>query len=244
MLRVAEAFIFERKKSLIHELDPRVKFLATIIALVISILSNNMFIHLTIIILSVGVSIFGKELRKYINSILMITPFFLFIFIVNYIVNRELISSLVLSLRLVVMTSAFSLFFALTPPEDFILMLEAFKFPQTISFSFSLALRFIPVMAEEAQRIIDAQRSRGLELEFKNPFKRIRNLIPIFIPLIVLSIKRSIEIAEALEARGFNPSRKRTSIIKLKMGRTDYLALLLITSLTMGYACYTMLYGF
>jgi energy-coupling factor transport system permease protein len=86
-----------------------------------------------------------------------------------------------------------------------------------------MALRFVPVLAQQTQVIVDAQKSRGLSLDSKNPLKRIRALIPIFIPIIILSIKRSIEVAEALESRAFDPSRPRSSWIELKMTGPDWI---------------------
>jgi energy-coupling factor transport system permease protein len=79
---------------------------------------------------------------------------------------------------------------------------------------------------------MDAQKSRGLELEKGNIFKRIRNYIPILIPLIVSAVRRSMEMAEALESRGFNTSGKREPIKVLTFKRIDYLvALSSITAL-------------
>lgn len=81
----------------------------------------------------------------------------------------------------------------------------------------------VPTMAVDAQRVVDAQKSRGLELEKGNILKRIRNYIPILIPLIVSAVRRSMEMAEALESRGFNTSEKRESIKVLTFKRIDYI---------------------
>jgi energy-coupling factor transport system permease protein len=70
---------------------------------------------------------------------------------------------------------------------------------------------------------MDAQKSRGLELEKGNLLKRIKNHIPILIPLIVTAIRRSMEMAEALESRGFGASPKREPMITLKLKVSDYL---------------------
>jgi energy-coupling factor transport system permease protein len=74
---------------------------------------------------------------------------------------------------------------------------------------------------------MDAQKSRGLELERGNFFKRIRNYIPILIPLIVGAIRRSLELAEAMESRAFGARKQRTSLYSLKLRNSDYAALLL-----------------
>jgi len=77
-------------------------------------------------------------------------------------------------------------------------------------------------MATDAQEIIDAQRSRGLELEKGKLLRRVRNYIPILVPLIVCAIRRSLEMAEALESRAFGASERRTSLIALRMGAWDF----------------------
>ena len=69
---------------------------------------------------------------------------------------------------------------------------------------------------------MDAQKSRGLELERGNFLKRIRNYIPILIPLIVSAIRRSLELAEAMESRAWGATEKRTNLYVLRLKRTDY----------------------
>jgi energy-coupling factor transport system permease protein len=79
------------------------------------------------------------------------------------------------------------------------------------------------VLAEEAQTIIDAQRARGLELEKGNFFRKVRNYIPILIPLIVSAIRRSLEMAEAMEARAWGATKRRTNLYVLELRRGDYI---------------------
>jgi len=110
-----------------------------------------------------------------------------------------------------------------TSPDDLGLALENIGIPFTLVFTFTTAVRLVPTMAVDAQTVIDAQRSRGLELEKGNLIKRIRNYIPILIPLIVSAIRRSIELAEALESRAFGASEKRESLVTLQMRLSDYI---------------------
>ncbi|MFQ6053098.1 MAG: energy-coupling factor transporter transmembrane component T family protein, partial [Candidatus Bathyarchaeia archaeon] len=84
---------------------------------------------------------------------------------------------------------------------------------------------------------IDAQRSRGLELERGSILARIRNYIPILLPLIINSIRRSLELAEAMESRAFGASRDRTNLYELKMGARDY-AVLIASVLALAVAVY------
>jgi energy-coupling factor transport system permease protein len=96
-------------------------------------------------------------------------------------------------------------------------------------------------MAIDAQTVVDAQRSRGLELDKGNLVKRVRNYIPILIPLIISAIRRSVELAEALESRGFGATENRTSIVTLRMRVADYL-LILMTAAGLALALYVYWY--
>jgi energy-coupling factor transport system permease protein len=113
--------------------------------------------------------------------------------------------------------------------------------PFELVFAFTTAVRFVPVLAEEAQTIMDAQKARGLELERGNFLKRIRNYIPILIPLIVSAIRRSLELAEAMESRAWGATKKRTNLYVLKIHRGD-IALIAITIGIVAVAVYVRLY--
>ena len=86
-------------------------------------------------------------------------------------------------------------------------------------------------IAEEAQTIMDAQKARGLELERGNFIKKVKNYIPILIPLIVSAIRRSLELAEAMESRAWGATKKRTNLYVLKMKRGDYILILVSTAI-------------
>jgi energy-coupling factor transport system permease protein len=109
------------------------------------------------------------------------------------------------------------------------LALEKARVPYEFNFAFITAIRFVPVLADEAQSIMDAQRSRGLELDKGNFLTRVRNYIPILLPLIINSIRRSLELAEAMESRAFGATANRTNLYELKMEKDD--KLMLITSI-------------
>jgi len=138
---------------------------------------------------------------------------------------------LAMSLRFLVLVESFSIFFLTTSPDHLSLALEQSHVPYEFCFAFTTAIRFVPVLAEEAQTIMDAQKARGLELERGNFLKRVKNYIPILIPLIVSAIRRSLELAEAMESRAWGATEKRTNLYLLKMKSADYT--LIIVSLGM-----------
>jgi energy-coupling factor transport system permease protein len=149
--------------------------------------------------------------------------------------------SAAMTLRFVVLVESFSVFFLTTSPDMLGLALEQSRVPYEFSFAFTTAVRFVPVLAEEAQTIMDAQKARGLELEKGNFMKRIRNYVPVLIPLIVSAIRRSLELAEAMESRAWGATKKRTNLYGLKLHRGDF-ALLAITVGVLVLAVYVWLF--
>ena len=146
-----------------------------------------------------------------------------------------------MTLRFVVLVESFSVFFLTTSPDLLGLALEESHVPYEFSFAFTTAVRFVPVLAEEAQTIMDAQKARGLELEKGNFMKRIRNYIPVLIPLIVSAIRRSLELAEAMESRAWGATKKRTNLYGLTLHRGDFV-LLGITVAILVVAVYVWLF--
>jgi energy-coupling factor transport system permease protein len=145
--------------------------------------------------------------------------------------------AIALTLRFVVLVESFSVFFLTTSPDHLGLALENSRVPYEFAFAFTTAVRFVPVLAEEAQTIMDAQKARGLELEKGSLLKRIRNYVPVLIPLIVSAIRRSLELAEAMESRAWGATKKRTNLYLLRLHKGDY-ALLGITIVILVVAVY------
>jgi len=146
-----------------------------------------------------------------------------------------------MTLRFVVLVESFSVFFLTTSPDHLGLALEQTRVPYEFAFAFTTAVRFVPVLAEEAQTIMDAQKARGLELEKGSLLKRIRNYIPVLIPLIVSAIRRSLELAEAMESRAWGATKKRTNLYLLKLHRGD-VVLIAVTAAVLAVAIYAWLF--
>ena len=90
----------------------------------------------------------------------------------------------------------------------------------------SIALRFIPTLIDETDKIIKAQTSRGADFENKNPLKRIKAMIPILIPLFVSAFRRADDLAVAMECRCYNADSRRTSYRQFRFGKYDFYALI------------------
>jgi energy-coupling factor transport system permease protein len=183
----------------------------------------------------IPIVVVGKSLREWVKALRGITPFFIIIFAANFLtklfggghpVTGEILeSSATMALRFMILTLSVSIFLISTSPDDFSLALQKSRIPFEICFAFTLAMRFVPVLAINAQSIMDAQRCRGLELDRGRLTSRIKNHIPILFLLVVNSIKRSLELAEAMESRGYGLKKERTSLYTLKLKDKDYIVL-------------------
>jgi energy-coupling factor transport system permease protein len=149
--------------------------------------------------------------------------------LIEYMVIFERSASM--TLRFIVLIASFSVFFLTTSPDHLGLALQQSHVPYEFCFAFTTAVRFVPVLAEEAQTIMDAQKARGLELEQGNLIKRVKNYIPILIPLIVNAIRRSLELAESMESRAWGASKKRTNLYALSLNQAD--GILVVISILM-----------
>jgi energy-coupling factor transport system permease protein len=186
----------------------------------------------------------AKVQKEWLNSIrggmTLIAIIFATNIIVGYVSNGYVLTaplviySATLAFRFIVLMSSFSVFFLTTSPDDLSLALQQSHIPYEFCFAFTTAIRFVPVLATEAQTIMDAQKSRGLELEKGNFLKRIRNFIPILIPLIVGAIRRSLELAEAMESRAFGAKKERTSLYVLRIRRSDWIAVGICAAILAG----------
>lgn len=236
-MKVFEGLKFKRGTTVIHRLDPRTKFLVSCMIFTLALLFTELFSIIILFISQLPIIFSARIYREWSRSLRGSLTLVVIILLTNLIVgyvsnNFQLTSQLLtysisMAFRFVVLMSSFSLFFLTTSPDDLSLALEQSHIPYEFCFAFTTAIRFVPVLAIEAQTIMDAQRSRGLELDKGNFLKRIRNYIPILIPLIVGAIRRSLELAEAMESRAFGAKKKRTNLYRLQLKRSDYITFLI-----------------
>lgn len=236
-MSLLEGLRFTRGDSPLHRLDPRVKFLMTMVIFGISIMFFDLIPLLLVFFLQIPLVVYGKIWREWLKTlrggaflavIIFATNLLSFYFFRGMHLTGDTVEfSLGLTLRFLALITSFSLFFLTTSPDKLSLALEKTRVPYEFNFAFITAIRFVPVLAEEAQTIMDAQRSRGLELDRGGFLSRIRKYIPILLPLIINSIRRSLELAEAMESRAFGATKDRTNLYDLQMSRYDYTALFL-----------------
>lgn len=230
-MRVFEGLRFRRVPSPVHKLDPRSKAVYVAVVSSLSIVYSDPLVLTALLLLQIPLVCIAKVMRFWLNSLKGSTFLAAFIFAVNFLTSylymggftaEGLLMAVGMTLRFVLLMAVFSLFFLTTTPEDLSLALEKLKIPYDVCFAFTAAMRFVPDIALEAQSIMDAQKSRGLELERGRFIERIRKTLPILVPLFIRSFQRSIELAEAMESRAYGAIEKRTSLYELKMTRNDY----------------------
>ena len=107
--------------------------------------------------------------------------------------------------------------------------LKKLRFPvHEMSMMMSMALRFIPTLTEETDKIMSAQKARGADFETGNLLQRAKALIPILVPLFVSAFRRADELAIAMESRCYHGGEGRTRLRVLKTTKNDWLALLIL----------------
>lgn len=246
-MSVFDGLKFRKVYSPIHNLDPRMKFVYVIGIFIVAIVFNQVIPLLVLFCMQIPFVLLARVQRQWVRSLRGAAFLAVFIFAVNVltvfftsgyqITPGAVENSVAMTLRFVVLVESFSVFFLTTSPDHLGLALENSRVPYEFAFAFTTAVRFVPVLAEEAQTIMDAQKARGLELEKGGIFKRIRNYVPVLIPLIVSAIRRSLELAEAMESRAWGATKKRTNLYSLKLHKGDF-GLLTITAAIIAVSLY------
>ena len=221
MMWLSGGFVFRRGTSVYHRLDPRVKLLISVLMFATTLLVRSLYELAAVLAFMIAVAAIATVLRRVARTMLFTAAFSLVIFVLNFVITRNLETSLLYASRFVAIVVSTSLFFITTSPDELEQVMKTFRLPRDVVFAFVTAVRFIPVMFLDTIQIMDAQKSRGLELEKGNVFKRVRNMIPVLIPLVVNSVVRSGELAEAMESRAYGAVPRPTSLVEYRASATD-----------------------
>ena len=251
MLRDITVGQYYPTKSIIHKLDPRVKIGLTFLYLISLFVFHSFSSYIIVTIYLFFIISLSKVPLKYILRglkpilfLLIFTAAFnifwtpgdvLFSYSFITITSQGLRNALFLAMRLIYLILGSSLLTYTTGPNQLTNAIESLLSPlkklrvpvHEFAMMISLALRFIPILMEEANRIINAQSARGADFEEGNIFKRIKSLLSILIPLLVSAVNRAYDLAMAMEARCYNGGNKRTKMKPLVYKGRDFIALLL-----------------
>ncbi len=233
-------------KSFVHRADPRIKLLALIAYIVALFLAKNFYAMAACVIVLIATVIasrvpFGSVLRsvKAIIFLLIFTAVLNLFFhggehlLVEWgiikIYREGIIFTVFFVLRLFFLVMGSALLTLTTTPveltdgiESLLTPLKWIRFPvHELALIMSIALRFIPTLIDETNRIISAQKARGADFESGNIFKRIKAIVPILIPLLISAFRRAEELGDAMDARCYSGSKNRTKYKKLKFGWRD-----------------------
>ncbi|MFW9910195.1 MAG: energy-coupling factor transporter transmembrane component T family protein [Candidatus Thorarchaeota archaeon] len=225
-----EVFQYTRQKSIIHDLDPRAKLVFSIILAAISLMFSEIVPLLLVLTFLIPMIAAAKSLRRWAKSMRGLAALLIFIIIFNTLLSTAeypFSYSIALSLRLIALMTSFSLFFLTVHPDELSQALIQMRVRFEFAFAMSMAMRYVPTLGQEAYAIMDAQRARGVELDKGNLLKRIRNIVPIIVPLIIVSIRRALSVAESMESRGFGASENRTYLETLSFRKRDWAVVIL-----------------
>lgn len=236
--------------SLIHRLDSRFKIILVILYVVMLFVANNFYgLAVSGIFILMVYAISGISFKLILKSLKPIIPIIMFTAILNiffvkgdgepllsfWVINiysKGIETSLFMILRIVLLIIGMSLLTYTTSPivltdaiESLMNPLKKIKFPvHELAMMMTIALRFIPTLVEETDKIMMAQKARGASLDSGGILSRAKSMVPILIPLFVSAFKRANELATAMECRCYRGGEGRTRLRKLRCAPIDFLA--------------------
>ena len=241
--------------SIIHRLDARVKMLITLLFVIAIFFIKSYFGFMLTAVILIGIVLLAKlpmmSVLKSVKGVMFIILFTatLNLFLIKkgevlwswkiFTITKDGVHTTIkMVLRLVLLISGASLLSLTTTPvaladgvESLMSPLKLIKVPvRDIAMIMSIALRFIPTLFEETNKIISAQKARGASFDTGGLFARAKAMLPVLIPLFVNSFRRADELAFAMDARCYNATDNRTKMKKAKFGVGDAFALLFIIS--------------
>lgn len=238
--------------SVVHRLDARAKLLLTIAFIVMVFLVDNLLAYFPVVVFILLVTLVSRvPVLKVLKSIKAIIFIVVLMSIINLFANAEgevywswwklsitsggVLTAINLALRLIFLVMGSSLLTYTTTPMELTDGMESLMYPlklikvptHDIAIIMSIALRFIPILMEEVDKIMMAQKARGACFDRGGVFKRAKALLPVLIPLFVSAFRRADELALALDARCYNATPNRTKYKQAKLGWGDLVATLI-----------------
>jgi energy-coupling factor transport system permease protein len=234
--------------SFVHKLDPRVKILLSFVYIIVLFIVNNFTGYIFLTIFTLLTILIAKIPFKYIlKGIKPILWIIVFTAVLNMlltpgnivykygpitITDRGIYLSVFMVLRLIFLIVGTSILTLTTSPialtdgiERLLSPFKAIGVPaHELAMMMTIALRFIPTLLDETDKIMKAQMARGADFESGNIINRAKNLVPILVPLFISSFRRADDLAMAMEARCYRGGEGRTRLKQLKVEGRDYVA--------------------
>lgn len=250
---------FYNTDSVIHRLDPRTKIVFTLIYVITLFFARNPFLYLAAFLVLAGYIALSRVPLKFIlKGLKALGMIILFTVVINLfsvggaetlvewkfirITEAGLISAIYLGLRLVFMIIGSSMMTYTTTPnaltdglEKMLGWMKKIHVPvHEFAMIMSIALRFVPILVEELDKIMKAQTARGIDFKEGNLFVRMKKLMPIMVPLFVSAVRRSNELALAMDARCYHGGEGRTKMKPLQYQRNDHIAYIFVLFYLVG----------
>lgn len=247
--------------SPVHKLDPRTKIILATLFIVAVFVANNPVSFLLLVAVTLAlIAISRISFRVIMKSIKPIVFILLFTAIINIfmtvgdgeplvsfwvlkIYEEGIARAILMALRVIILIVGSSVLLTYTTSpialtdgiEALLSPLKKIKLPvHTFAMMMSIALRFIPTLVEETEKIMNAQKSRGADFTTGSLVQRAKALIPILVPLFVSSFKRAEELATAMECRCYRGDNNRTKLVKLEYRGRDFIFMILFVLLLAG----------
>ncbi|HBT64039.1 MAG TPA: transporter [Ruminococcaceae bacterium] len=245
--------------SMLHRMDPRVKLVLTFVYIFSVFIPRNWaglaiaagFLIFIIILSDLPAKLIFKSIKPILPLILITSalnifyvskgvPLFDWGFI--HITSQGLVTAVFIAIRILCLIAGSSLLTYTTSPTTLTDALERLLSPlkvirlnvHELAMMMTIALRFIPTLIEETDKIMSAQKARGADMESGGVMQRIRALIPILIPLFVSSFRRAFELATAMECRCYRGGEGRTRMKQLHMRVSDVVYIVVMLLLAAG----------
>lgn len=237
--------------TVVHRLDPRTKLVLTLVYIVALFLCKWFISYaLMLSFLTLAIILSKTKLKALVKGLKPLLIIIVFTALINIfysegrvlvewwifkITVEGLVNAFFLILRIMMLVMGTFLLTYTTSPialtdgiESLLSPLKKIRFPvHELAMMMSIALRFIPTLIEETDKIISAQKARGADFETGNIFRRAKALIPILVPLFVSAFRRADELATAMECRCYHGGKGRTKMKQLKMHRADLFTFLI-----------------
>ncbi|MGB9698510.1 MAG: energy-coupling factor transporter transmembrane component T family protein [Thermodesulfobacteriota bacterium] len=237
-------FLYLNKNTWVHRLDPRTKIIGSLLFCVYCLCFNHPLymggITLVIIFLAISAEALLNFWRLRFLLLLLFVfsallwsffakgPSILWVWKGMQVSKESLFYGIAMGLRLTTFVAIGLIFLSTTKNEEFTNGLIRLGVPYPMAFALATALRLIPTFVGAGATIIQAQVSRGLDLESGNIFTRFKKFIPQAVPLFIYAIRYTNLLAMALESKGFSPGAKRTLYYEPRMQKIDFLCLFLL----------------
>lgn len=238
--------------SVIHKMDPRVKLFGTVLFIVSLFVGEGLTAYVAATVFLAGVIKLSKVPVKFIFkglkavfAILLITVAFnvfltdgrvLYQVGIFKITEEGLKAAFFMALRLIYLITGSSVMTLTTTPNDLtdglekaLSPLNRIHFPvHEMAMMMSIALRFIPILLEETDRIMKAQMARGADFETGNLIKKAKNMVPLLVPLFISAFRRANDLAMAMESRCYRGGKGRTKMKPLQYKKRDYMGYVIL----------------